>query len=98
MSDTGKIWVCKFIFEFEFSGITIDYLVSHEIRKNGLQTYSCFMVIEINSNNMMTEDNNYKDDSTNSKKSYPELLKSEHWKNRRLLKGDMCLDSELELY
>lgn len=56
------------------------------------------MVIEINSNNMMTEDNNYKGDSTNSKKSYPELLKSEHWKNRRLLKGDMCLDSELELY
>lgn len=54
------------------------------------------MVIEINSNNMMTEDNNYKGDSTNSKKSYPELLKSEHWKNRRqhilLRDGNVCQD------
>ena len=45
---------------------------------------------------MMTEDNNYKGDSTNSKKSYPELLKSEHWKNRRqhilLRDGNVCQD------
>lgn len=54
------------------------------------------MVIDINSNYMITENSNSKSNSTNSEKSYSERLKSEDWKNKclhiLLRDGYVCQD------
>ena len=51
------------------------------------------MIIDINSNYMITENSNSKGGPIDSEKKYSELLKSKHWKNKANI-----YYSEMEMY